>query len=111
MTLNSKRTDRQSPEAKLAGLPTSERDCSPQEGHPDAHGRHKRGRGPGVDIGGPTDIHAPHSPRKKTWDVQASSEGVLGMTDEKMLEPHGLESMEKDEWPGLEPRVEGSGKG
>ncbi len=39
----------------------------------------------------------------------SEQQGVLGMTYE-MFEPHGLESMEKDEWPVLEPRVEGSGK-
>ncbi len=33
------------------------------------------------------------------------------MTYEKMFEPHGLESMEKDEWPVLKPRMEGRGEG
>ncbi len=47
----------------------------------------------------------------KTWDARASSKGVLGMTCKKMFEPHGFESMEKDEWPVLEPRMEGSGEG
>ncbi len=33
------------------------------------------------------------------------------MTYEKMFEPHEFQSMEKDEWPVLEPRMERSGEG
>ncbi len=67
LTLNSKQPSRQFPEAKLAGLPTCERDCSLREGHPDAHERHKCRRGPEVII---------RSPDRHSCTPQASQSAV-----------------------------------